>query len=394
MYIMLFGLFVSSFVLLKIFKNNKKEKMLKTFKATKTKQNFDILNIICKLVEKKLKQGINLSTFIDKQLFYNLKLIYAPVYVLDVKRIGVTHTKLFLKAVSKLNKQFNLVLINLDNLNIVCTAKCNVVTLTSNQLNYKTLCLLNNLNVNKSFNFNNVNKNYDFAIKNFNVNLDDFNADVILDIKGRYKLSLPINPLGYIATKNKTLCICDCFGEVFTEIEPKVNIKIIDNNLYIKINKPTTLKFKLYLKESVKNDLKLFTFDILIKGFSEKIKWLKQKAVEELNSNPFILKDFSKIKINNLTNFFKLATLRKQYLNDYLYLLKNIFGLTLNKDILNVYPNHFIQQDFSIKYVMNGEEFEVNYTFEVNDKVKLLYVGHKLGYCSKANFSLPLVETI
>lgn len=385
MILFLVGLLIAIFFVVNIFKTKTELLGFKIFKAKKGDCKFNMSKIIANTISKKLCTNISLTTSIDKKHFESLGLINAPVYVLDVKKIGITHLKLIFSSVKYVKQKFNLVLLNVDNYKITQFKDdfVNIVKLSVSELDYKTICLLNCLNVNKQTKFKNQDCSYDFELKNFSFNINNFTVKTNLVEKGVYKIKLPTTCFGYILNKTKTQ-VCNAFGDVFLDFEQKINIKLVGNNIYFKTNKEINLTFRIYYNNSITADLMLLKFGVCMSEYASKIEALKTKALKELNTNPFITISNEKFYADSLNSYFKLAFLRKQYLNDYILLLKNVFGLSLSNGILRCCPSTLINSDFSVKYEIDSEEYEVNYTFNATDKIKLSYVGHKIG--TKDNF--------
>lgn len=371
-------LLIAIFFVVNILKTKTKLIRFKIFKAKKSDCKFNIRKIIANIISKKLCTTISLTNSINKKHFESLVLINEPVYVLDVKKIGQTHLKLVLTALRYIKRRFNLVLVNVEDYKIAYSKidLVNIVKLNSSELDYKTMCLLNCLNVNKQMKTKQ-DLYYDFELKSFQFDVNNFTAKTNLVQKGVYKLKLPRSCFGYILNKTKTQ-VCNVFGDVFLEFKPKVNIKLIGNEIYLRTNKAVELTFKIYYDNSTLTDFMLLKFNVCMGEYTKKIQSLKAKAFEQLNTNPFIV-SYENFTAGNLDSFFKLAFLRKQYLNDYINLLKNVFGLSVKNGVLRSVPSAVINSDFSVKYKIESEEYEVNYTLKSTDKIKLFYVGHKLG---------------
>lgn len=376
--IFLFFLLVICFCVFKliVIKDNDKHIF---FKVTK----FDIKSTILNIVKSKLNKVISLSTCIDKLVFDKVGLIVAPVYVLDVKKIGIIHLKIFLNAIKNIDKKLNLVLINSDKVNVKSFGNVNIVLLTEKKLDYNVISLLNMLNVNKDVKYGERELKYDYELKNFTIDFECVRSAVTFN-KGVHKLVLPYVCFGYITKVNKSTQVCDAFGKVLIEINRKLNVRIFNNNLYISVNKKTETIWRFYLQEKALKNLQLFNFDIEINEFANSILWLKEKAIDELCENPLKEVSESRVNVKNLKDFFKIVKLRKQYLGDYLYLVKNIFGLRVCNDILNSCPCEFITEDYIIKYRLEGEEYCVNFSSNSSNDNKTLYgVGHKIGVKDK-----------
>ena len=87
-----------------------------------------------------------------------------------------------------------------------------------------------------------------------------------------------------------------------------------------------------------------------------------------------------------MLTFFKVSSLRKNYFNDYIFLLKNIFGIIITNSIIVAKPMLILQDDFSIEYDWEGEVMKVEFKKLTDDEVKLNYVGHKMGQKDKYVF--------
>ena len=303
-------------------------------------------------------------------------LVDAPVYVLDVKKIGFVHLKLIINSLQLSRVHFNLVLINNRFLVPRQINNINIVLLKS--INYHKMCLLNQININKCISLKSEDESV-YKESKF-VNCGDLNFFVRLK-RGEYKFVLPQQTFGYIIERHTVL---NAFGDKFIEFNSNVDFKVIRNCLYLKALKETEVKLRIYYDDEIKENLELLYFDIVDCECESKIKDLKNRALEEFLLNPFNVLEVKSFKIGSIEQFFRLIKLRKQYLNDYLFLLKNFFGMRLVKGILKANPNELIKSDFCIKYKLYGQEFKVCYSNSKTDKVKLSYVGHKLG--SKDNF--------
>ena len=376
--IFLFFLLVICFCVFKLLVLKDKDKHI-FFKVSK----FNVKSTILNIVKSKLNKVITLSAYIDKIVFDKLGLIMAPVYVLDVKKIGIIHLKIFLNAIKNIDREFNLVLINSGEINIKSFGNVNIVLLTEKKLDYKVISLLNMLNVNKDVKHGERELRCDYELNNFKIDFERMESAVTFN-KGVHKLVLPYVCFGYITKANKSTQICDAFGKALIEINRRLNVKLFNNKVYISVNKKTETIWKFYLQEKSLKNLQLFNFDIEINEFVDSILWLKERAIDEFCKNPSKEVAESRVNVKNLKDFFKVVKLRKQYLGDYLYLLKNIFGLRVCNDILNSYPCEFISEDYVIKYWLEGEEYCVNFSSNSSKDNKTLYgVGHKIGVKDK-----------
>ena len=181
----------------------------------------------------------------------------------------------------------------------------------------------------------------------------------------------------------------DCFGKVLIEINKRLNMNIYDNVIYISVGKRTETVWRFYLQEQTMRDIQLLDFNMEMIGYTDVILWLKQKAIDELCFNPLQRFTNSKMNVHNLKEFFKLVKLRKHYLSDYLYLVKNIFGIKVSNNTLVSYPYRFIKEDYVIKYKFKDEEYTVNFSSNLSNEKKTLYgVGHKIGGKDKFVYTL------
>ena len=190
--IFLFFLLVLCFVIIKLGFILKKEQHI-FFKVKK----FTVKNTLLNLVNKKLKSVINIPMCLDEQIFKDLNLILAPVYVLDVKKVGITHLKIFLNAVKDIDKKFNLVLTNSDNIKVNSYGNINIVLLSSRELNYKVITFLNMINVNKEIIKYKQKLKYDYVVDDFKVDLKTMQSSKVLN-KGVYKFDMPYSCFGYV----------------------------------------------------------------------------------------------------------------------------------------------------------------------------------------------------
>ena len=380
---MIFIVFVFISILFVVALNVKRpnRKINISFMLFKTKQKVSLYKEVAKIIEKKINRRIKVFKVIDKKLFISLGLIEAPVYVIDVKRLGVTHANLILKSTVFVRQKFNLVLLNSGKA-LKSFGYVNLVTITEKQLTYRVLSLLNCLNVNKRKEDCDYECEYDYKLNNLKYDFEKNSLIGELDNCGVYKLDLPKSCFGYILNK-KTKQVCDVFGSVLLEFESKAQVEVSNNDLLIYNKKTCTLILKIYYNLKMLQLLDLLKLDISMEGYTGQIAKLKQKAMEQLSNVIINDIELNCVKVTSLNNFFKIAFLRKEYLNDYLSLLINVLGINLNGGILKVSPSVMVKGEFFVNYIMNGEKFSISYTDFNTDKVKLSHVGHKMGVKDK-----------
>lgn len=356
------------FILIKL-KNIKNNKII--FKINKLNK-INIKNILKELINKKINNKIKLFNFLNKNIFLNLNLIYAPVYLVNAKRLGEVHLNLFKQALEEIDKKINFVV--LDGVIKIKNKNVNVVSLMCKDLSYEELALLNSLNINKKI--EGEEKEQECELLNYSFNIKGLHIEAEIN-NGEYKLMLPQDCYGYFLNSKK---IYNVFGELMAEIKTDAKIRLIDNFVYIKSNKLDCFEMRIKHDEKVLNAFRLFEFDLKYTNFQTQIDRLKQKAINELNQNPFVCSNFyTRMNVDNLSSFFKLAFLRKNYFNDYIFMLKELFGLRLQNDVLNVKPCACVKDDFEIEYYVMNEKFKVKYCINNTSKVSLYSVGHKLG---------------
>ena len=66
--------------------------------------SYSMVDKLKSIIERKLNNEIRLLNFIDRQVFDELGLIEAAVFVLKAKNLNEAHLKLYIKALEKINK--------------------------------------------------------------------------------------------------------------------------------------------------------------------------------------------------------------------------------------------------------------------------------------------------
>ena len=346
------------------------------------------VQVLKKIIEKKLCKPIESVGVVSKEKFFNLNLIYAPVYVIDAKKLGSSHLHLYKKAIEIIKQKINFVI--LDGVITTNNEIVNVVNLKTANLSFEDFSLLNKLNVNKRMvklkNDLTIDKNDKMIDKNDFVSTAFVDSVGIIKVsrKTNFTLNLPYNCFGFlIKGKRNKISIFNIFGEKIYEISGKFSAKTNYTTIDFCVTTPNSIVVS-FNKDDLKEIMQLLSFNLKFDQYNKEINNLKQKAIEELNNNFFTIESELKFfNVENLKDFFKIANLRGKYFNDYLFMITKIFGVSINNGILNVKPNNFIQQSFMISYSLNGEEYNVQYTNQAYDKVKLSRVGHKIGVKEK-----------
>ena len=125
--------------------------------------------------------------------------------------------------------------------------------------------------------------------------------------------------------------------------------------------------------------------EIKLEGYEKEFNDLREKAKNELDYNFFIIGNkIEKISLSNMKDFFKCANMRKQFFNDYMFLVSSVMGVKINNSILTANPMSFVKGDFVIKYNFNNEIIEIKFSKTDENLVKLNHIGHKIGV--KDNF--------
>ena len=367
----------------------------KIFKLKNEYTKISCVQVLSNLINKKLRRTIYPQNFISKTKFNSLNLIVAPVYLINGGRLGDVHLKFYAKALERINQPMNLVLLDGDIK--INNEKINVVYLKSNALNYETLAIINQLNVNKYENLNHKktleivgNFNETISLKDIdekNIWLDILNqkAKVRISESCNLKIDLKINPFNYIMKgKANKVAVFDIFGEKVVEIFGRFKAELHDFVLLLKVVSACELVFNFNYKHDILENLKLLDYEIEYEANLESMKKLKQRALTEIKHSFLNVNDeISKFKFKDLNEFFKITNLRKNYLNDYIYLLKHIFGLNIKNGILTAKPIHLVENRFTVSYILNEEKFDVKFVSAGEDSIKLNHVGHKLGVKEK-----------
>ena len=346
---------------------------------TKTKQQFNIEKTLLEILMRKIQNLPEVQFFVNLERFTALGLIYAPVYVLDKKKLGQTHIDLLARVFEKINAFLNLVIIN--GVVQVTNPKINLVILDKNKISYEDRAMLNILNTNINHSHKQVNSTMCESL-DFDFDMDSLIAVANIEKGVMTQIVLPKPYYNYLMKgKRNSVGIYDIFGQNLAKFKGSFIADLKHDKLLIKPTKNSKLQCEINLKEEDKIKLELLNFQIVCENFSKEIEQLRYNAMLELNKNLFVAKgETRKIKVKDLKTFFKLTNLRKNYFNDYQFLLKYIFGLRLNGDILSASPSQLIDFDFSVKYRYKSKDYTVNYSHIDGDKVKLNYVGHKLGH--------------
>ena len=390
MYILIFFIislfiFVTA-VVVSGFNSKQKDKIFKL--SNNNEGKFSCVQSLAKMIEKKLNNQVEISSFLPKERFFSLGLIYAPIYVINAKNVGCTHLKLYQKAFELIRQKVNCVIIDseikVDNPNI------NVVSLKSDKIGLIDISILNKLNINRN-GLKQYIPNYEKYVmldKNEKISASfcyDYGI-IKAEDKTNFNFYLPKDAFGYVFKgKRNKIAIFSIFGERIIELVGSFSAEASGNKINLSVNKSNNIMVRFNSIGKEKEVLNLLNFDIKHNDFSEDIEKLKVRAIEELNKNFFLIfKTLKSFEIKNLTDFFKVVNLRQNYYNDYILLVKKIFGLSIKNSVLNANPMPIVQQDFSVSYMLNGENYEVKYSMVEDGGVKLSRVGHKLGM--KENF--------
>lgn len=381
----------------------------KTYKVFYDKQNnhFEYDNMLCKIIGKKISMLPKVEFFVNKDTFVSLKLNFSPVYVVDKNKLGQSHLNIYQSALENFNQSINFVVLN--GRIVVDNPKINVVILNKDDITQQQQSLLNILNCNIYANKNTpihsdktklISSNADNMLSNSHCFYDADNPNncqyetfaceqlsnclFVSKIKKGvvYQMQLPKAFYNYLQKGQKNnVTIFNIFGEKLVELKGMFACNCINQTLIIKPSKDCLLNIIPHFSNKAKQVLLLFNFCINASKFNQEIQLLRDRAIKQMSNNIFecenVIKKFS---FENLKTFFKLTNLRKNYFNDYMFLLKEEFGIRLNQDVLLVNPSHKIDFDFDINYSLNGTDYVIKYSHISGEKVKLNYAGHKLGH--------------
>lgn len=349
----------------------------------------NIVNNLCSLIRFKVRTNKIKGNWVNKKDFLSLGLIEAPVYVIKGNTLNDAHLKLYQKAIEKIDFKLNIII--LDKTLKIKNKKINLISKNLKKLTYKEISLINSLNIN--FFSPNKTKRYDATnlieeSKNLDLNFNEEGFEFKLDCGKGVFFKLPNTPFNYSLTKtNKELRVFNVFGDEIMRLIGDVNGELNERIMKIKSNKNTILKIYLKLNKNQINNLNLLKIKINYEKYQKYIDKLKENAILYLKSNIFLIKnELLNIKINNLNSFFSCVNLRKKYFNDYLFLVKNIFGIAITDCVLTAKPSSFIDEDFSIEYEWQGEIKKVEFKKTPDDMIKLSYVGHRMGLDKKFVF--------
>lgn len=373
-------LFVVVMIFLSLYITEKKEPLIF---YSKESENFELVERLKKLTLLKIHNGINWSSYIDKNMFKNLNLIYAPVYIINGKKLGLIHLKIYQKCFEKIKEKINLIII--DGNIIIKNKNINKILIKSEKIDLGLYLLLNKLNTNKlikNINNNKLNnvidyRNNDEITRSFVEN----NAKIILKNKTKFLFPLKKDCFGYkLNVKNNIYEIKNIFGDNIVTFLTKCKVRLIENNLIFSGNKHFEILFDFGIDEQTRMYIQMLNFEIVYPEFTDEIQRLKKLAINELNNNfHILLENFENFNSKDLKSYFKCVYMRKKYFNDYVLLLKNIFKLKVDNSVLSVNPNEFIEKDFAINYEFNGHNYTVNFSRLEKEDVRIENVGHKLG---------------
>lgn len=359
---------------------NKEKKECLCFKVN-AKQS--LVDTLVSTINMKVKTNMARGKFVPLNVYNTLGFVDAPVYLIKGRDFNFGHMNLYRKALEKIDYKLNVVIIDkkikINNKNI------NLIIKNSKLLKYDEISMINALNINYKIEKSKKDKiNLEKLKVELGENSFTFNAQ-----KGEVKeLILPQSTYGYCLEKKKNLVIVyDVFKTEILELSGYVKANIISNKLILNITKNSKIFIKLNLTENELKIIEILKLNIKCEKYQKNIEKLKENAILSLKNNIFLIKNkINNIKINNLSKFFKLTNLRKNYLNDYLFLIKNIFGISINNFILMARPTEVIDNDFSIEYDWGGEVRMVNFRKQSGDEIHLNYVGHKMGQVDKCVF--------
>lgn len=377
------------------------EKIHKKFFDKKYKK-INLNEIILKIIKNKIKNMPKINEKIDYFAFLSLNLKLFPIFVINKNKLGENYLKLYKNIFEKLNNKINLVVLNgkikLDNPNI------NVVCLNENKLNLKQMYILNLLNVNrrniKSCDTQNIGFSNKYVVNNLELigqagqkNVQDFDAHsleltkeenrfVANVVKGKiYKLELPAPFYNYLILGKRQRVITNIFGQEIAKIVGSVQLIECNKDVIILTHKNSKIEITPHYSKNAQDKMDLLKFDIVAEEIDIFIKKLKENAIKSTNNKIFVAENnVVGFQCKNIYDFFKVSNMRKNYFNDYIFLLKNVFGLKIQNDILSVNPKPMIDFDFSIHYVLDGVDYVVKYSQAESENVRLDSVAHKLGH--------------
>lgn len=355
------------------------------------KDKTDIVNSLSSLMRFKVKNNKIKGNWINKKDFLSLGLVEAPVYVIKGNALNDSHLKLYQKAIEKIDFKLNIIILD-KNLKIK-NKNINLIAKKSKKLTYKEISLINSLNINfsspnKTFVGNSDFPNFVRTDKNLEFNLNEGIFEFALECGKCLPIKLPDTPFNYSFTKRKNeLKVFNVFKDEIMQMTGDISGELNGQIIQIKSNKNTILKIDLKLDKNKINNLNLLKIKINYKKYQKYIDKLKENAILSLKNDIFLIKnELFNLKINNLNSFFNCVNLRKNYFNDYLFLIKNIFGIAINDCVLTARPSSFVDEDFSIDYEWQGETKRVEFKKSPDDMVKLSYVGHRMGLDKKFVF--------
>lgn len=358
---------------------------------------FDYEDCLANIIKRKLDHLPKVDFLVDKDVFLSLNLERCPVYIVDKNKIGNTHLKLYKTVLEKLNTPINFVVLGgnfeIDN------HKINVVNVDKSSLSVQQFSTLNILNVNKkekkqiksvnnfgNLTFDSKNSKTKYFDNEHNQLLcssyDNVNFYSKVDKGKLYQFDLPQPFYNYIikGKKNK-IEVYDIFGQKVIAIVGSFVANMQDSSLKIRATKDNTLELTPYYSSIGKNNLKLLGFNLTTQKFQKEMQNLYIKAKEHLLVQPFVCEEKTEgVNVTDLKTYFRVAVLRKNYFDAYMFLLKKIFGIKIVDDVLIVNPTSLIDFDFDIGYTLDGLDYLVKYSHISGEKVRLNYVGHKIGH--------------
>lgn len=345
-------------------------------------KNYDyFVKVLADIILKKIDGNKPvLFNFVNKKTFYKLKLNFAPTYKLHAEKMNYNLLLMYIKAFDLIGRHINLFVFDYSGYHLKFLPKnMKVYYVKSKFISYEMLSLINSLNINylnnkrpaTKYKFEQekylcFNKNI-FLTNNISANLfyncekwNFFAANKTVKM-GYVKFDFDICIYEHIIKKQgRIVKILNIFGEKLYEIKTSAKVRVGSGFIYAEIPKNNEINIEIsktfnafeqicfkYLK------LKIISADETAK----RLNWLFDMSMKWINKT-FVF-NFSQIKVYEMDfgseYFFKISTLKKDYLQRYYFVLKNIYGISLNRNGFFCRPDSkILTNDFSVLYA-DGE---------------------------------------
>lgn len=367
----------------------------KTYKVffDKSSTTFNFVESLVLIIKKKISNLPAVEYECDYSVFCSMGLKQIPVYVVDKNKIGNSHLKLYKSALEQLDTPINFVVLN--GAITVLNPKINTILLDKSKISVQQFALLNILNVNRlilqkpqqlSPMQNTFARNSSIAdygnVENLSCQFVSPSFFACIKKGEKYKLDLPHSYYNYMTKgKRNKLVVQNIFGQKLLETVGSFSCELIKDQLFFTATKNDTINLYPRYSSYGEEILKLLNFTLSTEKYGKEIDSLWANAQKQFLSNIFACeKKVKGVNVANLKTFFKVSDLRKNYFNDYVFLLKELFGIRVAGGVLVVNPCELIDFDFDINYSLDGTDYVVKYSHISGEKVKLNYVGHKLGH--------------